>query len=144
MDQLNDSDTYNRNSAMLTLNTYENIIDQIRSSGLNFQLQMSPFSAQISLKQSLVKERCCVNRLPLVTKVPEVNQNQPQSEKLECVITKLTARNLELEKMLETLKCDFATSIETVVKPSQTHKLTEMLLKKRLVMSLKLKYLDRS
>ena len=112
MEQFNDSDTYNRNSAMLTLNTYENIIDQIRSSGLNFQMQMSPFSAQISLKRSLVKERCGVNRLPLVTKVSEVNQNRPQSEKLECVIAKLTARNLELEKMLETLKCEFATSIE--------------------------------
>ena len=33
------------------------ILDQIKSSNLNFQLSLSPFSAQISLKKSLVKDR---------------------------------------------------------------------------------------
>ena len=45
------------NHAMLASTMFYKILDQIKSSNLNFQLSLSPFSAQISLKKSLVKDR---------------------------------------------------------------------------------------
>ena len=54
MKQENISD---KNPAMLALSVYQNILDQIQSSNLNFQIQLSPFSALISLKKSFVKDR---------------------------------------------------------------------------------------
>ena len=45
------------NPEMLADQTFKNIIDGIQNSNLNFQLQVSPFSAFISLKKSLVKDK---------------------------------------------------------------------------------------
>ena len=45
------------NPEMLASTTFYEILDQIKSSNLNFQLSLSPFSAQISLRKSLVKDR---------------------------------------------------------------------------------------
>ena len=45
------------NHAMLASTMFYKILDQIKSSNLNFQLSLSPFSAQISWKKSLVKDR---------------------------------------------------------------------------------------
>ena len=55
MHQITDSDC--KTSAMLATEAFRQILDNIQSSNLNFQLQVSPFSAQISLKKSLVKDR---------------------------------------------------------------------------------------
>ena len=44
------------NPKMLADQTFNNILDGIQRSNLNFQLQVSPFSAFISLKKSLVKD----------------------------------------------------------------------------------------
>ena len=86
MEQFYDSDTSAKNPAMLALNAYENVIDQIKSSGLNFQLLMSPFSAQISLKRSLVKERTGILCLPpSVAKSSPVHECQPENHNLESV-----------------------------------------------------------
>ena len=69
------------NSEKYVRNTYESVIDQIRSSGLNFQLQLSPFSAQISLKRSLVKERSGVLRCPhTLKKEPPVHDHENRRE----------------------------------------------------------------
>ena len=46
-----------RNSTMIAENTFPNIIQQDQSSNLNFQLQLSPFSAMISLKKTPVKDK---------------------------------------------------------------------------------------
>ena len=43
---------------------FDRILQEIQTSNLNFQLQVSPFSAQISLKKSLVKDRNGSCRLP--------------------------------------------------------------------------------
>ena len=45
------------NPTMVGKTAFNNIIEQIQSSNLNFQLQMSPFSASISLKKSLIKDK---------------------------------------------------------------------------------------
>ena len=61
MKQNTDSDY---NPTMVASFAFETIIDNIRNSNLNFQLQISPFSAQISLKRSPVTEKTGVPRLP--------------------------------------------------------------------------------
>ena len=45
------------NPEMLADQAFSNILDGIQKSNLNFQLQVSPYSAFISLKKSLVKDR---------------------------------------------------------------------------------------
>ena len=96
MKESSDSD---RNLAMLASNAFEQIIDQIRSSNLNFHLQMSPFSAQISLKKSLIVEKSGIFRLP-----PNCAVETP---KLESDIELLAAKNNQLEKDLKNLKSEF-------------------------------------
>ena len=44
--------------------TFENIPEQIQTSNLNFHLQRSPFSAVISLKKTLIKDKLGVSLLP--------------------------------------------------------------------------------
>ena len=42
---------------MLASRTFDNIVNMIQNSCLNFQIQLSPFAANISLKKSLIKDR---------------------------------------------------------------------------------------
>ena len=44
------------NLTMLATKSFNQIIEQIQTSSLNFQIQISPFSAIISLKKSLIKD----------------------------------------------------------------------------------------
>ena len=75
---------------------FNSIIDKIRNSNLNFQLQLSPFSAQISLKNSLVTERTGVARLPPST--------THRAVKSESDITAFAEKNMQLERELDNLK----------------------------------------
>ena len=106
MEQFNNSEKDVRNPAMLALNTYESVIDQIRSSGLNFQLQLSPFSAQISLKRSLVKERSGVLRCPPpLKKEPSVHDHENWRENLSN--NQIESFKNELNKLIiENTKCN--------------------------------------
>ena len=54
MEQLRISDG---DPTMAAKRAFENILDLIQSSNLNFQLQLSPFSASISLKKSLIRDK---------------------------------------------------------------------------------------
>ena len=51
MDELTDSE-----STMLTAASFNHILLQIQDSSLNYQLKITPFSAFISIKKSLVKD----------------------------------------------------------------------------------------
>ena len=42
---------------MVAKRTFENIIEHIQTSNLNFQLNLSPFSASISLRKSLIRDK---------------------------------------------------------------------------------------
>ena len=84
------------NPTMIASNLFETIIDNIRSSNLNFQLQMSPFSAQISLKKSLVTEKTGVPRLP-----PPIHASNS-----------ISVKNMQLEKDLNSLKKDYARAVD--------------------------------
>ena len=63
---MTDSDM-NLTTTMLASRAFDKILQEIQSSNLNFQLQMSPFSAQISIKKSLVKDRRGFTRHPQST-----------------------------------------------------------------------------
>ena len=104
MDEYQDSD---RNLAMLASNAFENIIDQIRTSNLNFQLQMSPFSACISLKRSLVKEKSGAFLLPPAA---------PESPSSESEIAALAKKNLELENKLVEMNEKYARAVNDCLK----------------------------
>ena len=83
------------NSTMLATRAFEDIIDRIQSSGLNFHVQISPFSAVISLKKSLVRDR--TGKLILPHKYQQNNQTTNEH------IKTLVAKNNELEKELTNL-----------------------------------------
>jgi hypothetical protein len=61
MDKLYSSD---KNPTMLASSTFDAIIKQIQTSHLNFHLQISPFSAIISLKKTLIKDKSGTFLLP--------------------------------------------------------------------------------
>ena len=48
----------NISPAMLASLNFDAILEQVQTSGLNFQIQISPFSAMISLRKSLIKDKC--------------------------------------------------------------------------------------
>ena len=90
--------------AMLASTTFYKILDLIKSSNLNFQLSLSPFSAQISLKKSLVKDRSGMFLLPpsvfqtinFVNAAPNPIAICPQNDD----VTKLNNEIKELQKKL--------------------------------------------
>ena len=43
---------------------FESIIDKVRSSNLNFQIQMTPFSANIVIKKTFIKDNSGFPLLP--------------------------------------------------------------------------------
>ena len=91
---------------MLANNMFESIINHIRHSNLNFQLQLSPFSAQISLKKSFITEKSGVLRLPPPAYAAVPNAN------LEKEVAALVSKNIQLENDLLKLKCDYAHSVD--------------------------------
>jgi hypothetical protein len=44
-------------TAMFAKRSFDSILEQVQASNLNFQLQISPFSATISLKKTLIKDK---------------------------------------------------------------------------------------
>ena len=71
---------------MLAENVFDDILDRIKNSRLNFHLQISPFSAYISLKKSLQKDRSGA------VLVPSFDCNE---------VKKLSSENMKLKSDLE-------------------------------------------
>merc|ERR1712179_762962 len=66
------------NLTMLATQSFNHILDQIQTSCLNFQIQVSPFSAIISLKKSFIKDKCGNLVLPADRRVQsEIVKNEP-------------------------------------------------------------------
>ena len=97
-----------RNPAMLASKTFSNIIDQIQASNLNYQLRLSPFSAYISLKRSLIKEKSGAYRQP---PTPETLASRNPS-----LVAELVDKNLQLEKRVEEMKADHAHAVDNCQK----------------------------
>ena len=56
MEELKDQ-TLNSELTMMANQTFNDIVNKVQNSHLNYQLQLSPFSAIISLKKPLIKTR---------------------------------------------------------------------------------------
>ena len=87
---------------MSATRTFDDIIDHIQNSNLNFHLQMSPFSAVISLKRSLIKDKFGSFLLPSIV--------TPKSSKNE--IAALASKNLMLENKVIALQKDLESALD--------------------------------
>ena len=90
---------------MVASRTFDSILQQIQSSNLNFQLQISPFAANISLMRSPVKDR---------TGTPILQPKLPSQSPSETVaeIAVLASKNIQLEKDLNSLRLVHEGAIE--------------------------------
>ena len=91
--------TPDSDSIMVVSRTFEDILSYIKSSSLNFHLHQSQFSAEISLKKSLVRDKSGVPLTP--PRTPTILLQQTESD-----MATLTRRNIYLEKQIESLKSD--------------------------------------
>ena len=89
-------DVSDSNPTMLAAQRFEKILSTIQSSCLNFHLQISPFSAIISLKKSLIKDKSGNFLLPPSRPSDLATQTQ----------------NIILEKKVKSLEHDLKTAVE--------------------------------
>ena len=90
------------NSAMLASRNFENILHMIKTSNLNYFLQLSPFAAQISLKKSLIRDKTGVPfAQPVVTTLDSTSD-----------VTDLQNKNRALERKLAFLQNDYEAAID--------------------------------
>ena len=90
------------NPTMLACESVDTILEHVRNCGLNFQIQVSPFSAIISLKKSLVKDKSG-NLL-----LPPYRYGTRESTR------ELVDKNIELTKMHEKVVSDYEKACELV------------------------------
>ena len=95
MDGIKSSDI---DHTMLASKTFDRILHLIQQSNLNFVLQVSPFSANIAIKKSLVQDKSGKVRLP----PPEPSNDENSKD----VIAALIAKNAELENLVTSLRLD--------------------------------------
>ena len=108
MDEFTDSDC---NLTMLATKSFDHILDLIKTSCLNYQIQISPFSAFISLKKSLIRDKSGKPHLP--TKLRNIS-----SEHIEALVEK----NHELQRKLSILSNDHTKLINDYDEAHQTIK----------------------
>ena len=79
------------NSTMLASQAFNFILEQVQSSCLNFQMQISPFSAVISIKKSFIKDKLGNMLLP---PPPDSSENflRDKNIQLEKDVTDLTKK----------------------------------------------------
>ena len=97
--------TSDEDPTMAVTRTFDSILEQILSSNFNFQLQISPFSANISLKKSPIKDKSGTS----VLSSPTVPSCPPPTT---ATIAALAAKNLKLENDLAILKSQYVHAVE--------------------------------
>jgi len=97
MDEKIDSDL-----TMVTNKSFNDVLQCVQNSCLNYQIQMSPFSAIISLKKSLLKDKSGSPIMPKLQTSDELNR----SLEIELVLMKRNYEDLLLKhaKAVETIK----------------------------------------
>ena len=60
MDRHNSQDNFN----MEAYSVFENMLKKVKNSNLNYKLELSPFSAKISLKKSFIRDKSGIPLLP--------------------------------------------------------------------------------
>ena len=88
------------NPTMLAAKTFTEVLDGIHKSNLNFQLHVSPFTAKISLKKSLVKDRTGSFLLPPPTVQPSMLPQPVPSDMDTDATVKLVTKIQKLESDL--------------------------------------------
>ena len=99
MEQFTNSD---QTPAMLASNMFFQILNQIQSSNLNFHLQLTPFSANISLKKSFMKDKSGRFLLPFFSPENE-SKVKPENEDNSAEIKTLADQNIQLMNELVVL-----------------------------------------
>ena len=94
---------------MVASRTFNSILQQIQSSNLNFHLQISPFSANISLKKTLIKDK--FGAPLLLPPQPAVQLPAASCFATYADLAALAAKNLQLEKDLAILRKDYENSV---------------------------------
>jgi hypothetical protein len=101
------------NPAMAASRTFDSILEKIQRSNLNFQLQISPFSAVISLKKSLVKDKSGNTLLPPSPPPTVASPGYPCTPPLASEeVAALIAKNLKLEKDVLSIRKDYEDAID--------------------------------
>ena len=101
---------------MIAEQKFYNIVSEIQASCLNYNMQLSPFSASISLKKSLIRDRlgnviCSkypANSKPLLANISLeklLSENQNQTQELNCL-------KVEHEKLVS----EFTEANDTIIK----------------------------
>ena len=84
---------------MVASRTFDSILNQIQISNLNFHLQVSPFSANISLKRSPVKDK---SGSPIC--YPPTTPSSLPNASDEALIESLNSKIIKLERALDSSK----------------------------------------
>ena len=117
MDEFIDSD---QNPAMLASNMFYQILNQIQSSNLNFHLQQTPFSAQISLRKSLMRDKSGKYLLPFIpdyeSKANVKNENEGKASELKA----LADQNIKLKNDLSALQKNHKDVVNDCVNARET------------------------
>ena len=82
---------------MVASDAFENLLKQVQSSNLNFRMEISPFSAVITLKKSLVKDKAGQILFPPLSESVQLQQSK---EEQNCLIQKIK----HLENIIEAQK----------------------------------------
>ena len=113
---------------MVASRTFSSILQQIQSSNLNYQLQISPFSATISLKKTPIKDKYGAPLLPPpqcppkpapMPLCPSTSSTAATCCASDADLAALAAKNLQLEKDLVTLRGDYDNSVSDCVAAHQ-------------------------
>ena len=86
----------NSDVTMAASKKFDSIIHQIEKSGLNFRLEVTPYSAFISLKKSLVKDKSGSPIFPLHTVGSELGSVSSKSE--DSLLLKIESLEAQLRK----------------------------------------------
>ena len=104
---------------MLATEAFKQILDKIQSSNLNFQLQLSPFSAQIFLKKSLVKDRAG-NILHPPTNLQAQSYDGSTRKSHDEDIEHIVAKNKKIQNELLILQRNYETVVNDFKKARHT------------------------
>ena len=97
---------------------FENVINQVKLSNLNFRMELTPFSASILLKKSLIKDRSGYHLQPPIQRIRPANHSttleddlKEQLQRLKQNFEMLDAKNKSLEVSNKTIKEDLENAL---------------------------------
>ena len=132
---------------MAASTTFDFILEQIKTSNLNFWVQLSPFSATISLKKSLVKDVSGIPLMPpILTPVikPDPEGQTKKISKLECALENMKMKLADaIDDCAEAHKTISILEKELAQSKSAQHE-TKSIVKNQSVQSQKFETLQRS